>query len=351
MSAAVTIETARHSSPTATGAAAPAVRVRGLSKSFPLQRRWREAMRHPRQRTMVSSLSDVSFDVAPGEFFGLLGPNGAGKTTLFRLLATSIMPDRGTAEVLGFDLRSQPNGVRRVLTPVLTNEGSLNWRLSARENLRLYAAFYGLHGRESLRRVDEVLAVVQLTDVGEKMVARYSSGMRQRLLIARALLSDPKVLLLDEPTRSLDPVSARSFREFLRTELSERQGCTVLLATHSADEALGLCDRVGVLNRGELLTVGSPPELMRVFGDERLRVWTTDPTHPALAEVRRTLTAGERAPTDGGWTGVDVDVPGGLDAAAELLVRLVRAGVPVGRYEGVELTLAELIERVIARGR
>ena len=332
-------------------AAVPAVTVRGLSKSFPLARTWREAVRHPRQRTLIASLTDVSFDVAPGEFFGLLGPNGAGKTTLFRLLATSIIPDAGTATVLGHDLRAEPRAVRRVLTPVLTNEGSLNWRLSARENLRLFASFYGLHGRAAVARANEVLDVVQLSDVGEKMVGRYSSGMRQRLLIARALLSDPRVLLLDEPTRSLDPVSARGFREFLRTELSERQGCTVLLATHSADEALRLCDRVGVLNRGKLLTVGSPAELMRSFGDERLRVWTTEPLHPALVAVRRARAPGDVPLVDGPWEGVDVDVPGGMGAAADLLVGLVRAGVPIARFEGVELTLAELIERVIARGR
>jgi ABC-2 type transport system ATP-binding protein len=328
-----------------------AVRVMGLSKAFPLARTWREAARHPRKRTLVSSLSDVTFDVAPGEFFGLLGPNGAGKTTLFRLLATSIIPDAGTAQVLGFDLLDQPRDVRRVLTPVLTNEGSLNWRLSARENLRLFAAFYGIHGRAAIARADQVLDVVQLSDVGEKMVGRYSSGMRQRLLIARALLSNPKVLLLDEPTRSLDPVSARGFREFLRTELSERQGCTVLLATHSADEALRLCDRVGILDRGRLLTVGSPPELLRSFGDERLRVWTSEPSHPVLATMRRPRAAGESPLVDGPWEAVDVDVPGGMGAAAELLVRLVQAGVPIARYERLELTLAELIERVIARGR
>jgi ABC-2 type transport system ATP-binding protein len=147
----------------------------------------------------------VSCDVQPGEFFGLLGPNGAGKTTLFKMLATLTSPDEGWATVHGVDVMKDPRAVRRMIAPVAADERGLHWRLSALENLRLFATLYALRGSELQARIDEVLGVVGLRGAERRTVGTYSSGMRQRLLIARALLIRPRVLLLDEPTRSLDP--------------------------------------------------------------------------------------------------------------------------------------------------
>lgn len=330
----------------------PAVRIVGLTKRFPVARGWGEALRHPTRRTFATSVNDVTFDVRRGEFFGLLGPNGAGKTTLFKLLSAAVIPDHGTAIVQGHDVVREPRAVRRVLTPVLASERTLNWRLSARENLRLFAALYGLRGAAARDRIEQVLELVQLSDVGEKMLGTYSSGMAQRVSIARAFLSDPSILLLDEPTRSLDPLSARSLRAFLRDEVCKKLGCTVLLATHSADEALsGMCDRVGVLHRGELLALGSPDGLQRRFADDRYQIWTHEPNHPAFAalEAREMLSIQARDTVDeAGWYRVDVRIAGAADRAAAALADLVAAGVPVARFERVELTLAELIERVVA---
>lgn len=331
-------------------ASAPILVCDGLTKRFPVARTWAQAARHPMRREFTDSVSGVSFAVAPGEFFGLLGPNGAGKTTLFKLLSTAITPDAGTATVAGFDVVREPGEVRRRLTPVLANERSLNWRLSGRENLKLFAALYGIHGARARTRIDEVLAAVELSDVGEKMVANFSSGMKQRLSIARALISEPSILLLDEPTRSLDPVSARNFRTFLREDIAGRRGCTVLLATHSSDEALGLCDRVAVLNRGRLLATGTPEKLLREFGDERYRVWTTAPDHTAFDALRRDGAAvrWDRAePSEGGWWRVEVSLVGGLDRAAAVLRELTVAGVPVARFEHIALSLGDLIDRVV----
>ncbi|HSH46152.1 MAG TPA: ABC transporter ATP-binding protein, partial [Longimicrobiales bacterium] len=233
------------------GARGPVVRVRGLTKTFPVRRSWRDLIREPFTRPeRITALRDIHFDVGPAEFFGLLGANGAGKTTLFKMLAAQLLPDEGTALVKGFDVVREAAEVRRILTPVVADERSLNWRLTARQNLELFASLYGLRGPAADERVTSLLETVELTDTGTKMVGAFSSGMKQRLLIARALLGNPRVLLLDEPTRSLDPVSARRFRRFLREELAARQGCTVLLATHSADEAFDLCDRVAILDRG-----------------------------------------------------------------------------------------------------
>jgi ABC-2 type transport system ATP-binding protein len=329
-----------------------AVRVSGLTKRFQVRRSWMQMVRHPWQREWTTSLDRVSCEIHTGEFFGLLGPNGAGKTTLFKILATLVSPDEGTATVHGHDVLRDEVAVRSLLTPVLTNERSLHWRLTARENLEYYATMYGLSAAETRRRVDEVLATVELADTGSKPTGKFSSGMKQRLMIARALLTRPKVLLLDEPTRSLDPISARSFRKFLRDELVARQGCTVILATHSAEEALNLCDRVGVLHRGRMLAVGSAAELSRQLADERYVLWTKEPAHPALASLVERGVALDPATREAdvpGWWCVELTVPGGLDRAAQALDLLTCAGMRVARFEQVTLSLADLIERTVQR--
>lgn len=328
----------------------PIVSISGLSKSFPVRRGWLETIRHPRQRLATPVVQDVTCEIYPGEFFGLLGPNGAGKTTLFKMLATLVRPDAGTATIAGLDVARQPEKIRRVLAPVIASERSLYWRISARENLRLYATLQGLVGAVASRRVDEVLEVIELADTGDKMVGQFSSGMRQRLLIGRALLARPQVLLLDEPTRSLDPISARRFRSFLRDEIVAKQGCTVLLATHTTEEALELCDRVGILDNGRLLAVGTADALAAEVADERYRLWTDQPEHrcfASLADQRVVDRLVVQTPDENGWTWVEIDVPGGPARAADVVAFLVENAVPVARFERVSLSLADLIERVV----
>lgn len=329
---------------------APAVVLDGLSKSFPARRGWLETARHPLSTRYQQVLRGVSCTVREGEFFGLLGPNGAGKTTLFKILATLVLPDSGSATITGFDVVQNAREVRRVLSPVIADERSLYWRLSSRANLELYGALQGLDRSAARRRAGELLEVVGLDDTDEKMVGSFSSGMKQRLLIARALIAYPRVLLLDEPTRSLDPVSARRFRAFLNEEIVGRQKCTVLLATHNAEEALELCDRVAVLNRGQLLAAGTAQSIASEMGNDRYRLWTSDPAHPGIAALAERGVVEEittRESDDPGWAVVEMDVPGGLERAAQVVAFLTEQGVQIARFEYVELSLADLIERVV----
>jgi ABC-type multidrug transport system ATPase subunit len=158
------------------------------------------------------------------------------------------------------------------------------------------------------------------------------------------------VLLLDEPTRSLDPVTARTLRNFLRQEICKKLGCTVLLATHSADEAFELCDRVAVLNKGEIVAVGPTEQLVFSFSDDRYRLWTRTPDHTAIGDLLTegiaSRTALHEADADG-WALVDMDVPGGLDRASDAVGFLVARGVSVARFERARLSLGELIQRVV----
>ncbi len=341
---------------TAHATADVSVRIRQLTKRFPVRRSWGELMRAPISTKWITSVDGVSFDVSRGEFFGLLGPNGAGKTTLLKMLATFITPDEGEAEIEGVDLLEAPHEARALVVPVIASERSLYWRLSARANLELFARLWLVPKAEIADRVDDVLTVVDLRDTGEKLVGQFSSGMMQRLLIARALLADPRVLLLDEPTRSLDPVSARAFRRFLREELAERRQCAVIIATHSAEEAFDLCHRVAVLDRGKMLALGVAAELAQELAGNRYMVWTTQPEHPLLAPLRSQGDDDrEAAPVAlrdlEGWHPVTLEIEGGAAGAAALLERLVAGGVPIAALERIPVSLAALIDRVVQRSR
>jgi ABC-2 type transport system ATP-binding protein len=333
--------------------APPVVRVVDLWKQFPAARSLRDILRHPLGGPPSPAVADVSLDVHAGEFVGLLGPNGAGKTTLLKILATLITPDRGAVTIGGHDVVQDPASVRRVIAPVLANERSLYWRLSARENLELFGALLQLAPRETTARVAEALDVVGLADTGRKMVGQFSAGMMQRLLIARALLGHPRVLLLDEPTRSLDPPSAHTFRAFLREELGTRRGCAVLVATHRTEEAFELCDRVVVLNRGRVTASGRATELGESLSGSRYAVYTLEPNHSALDDQvasGRARRLAARSEPDGRWWRVEVEIEGGDSSARVILAALIKAGMPIARFERVMSPLSDLIERAIARG-
>jgi ABC-type multidrug transport system ATPase subunit len=333
------------------------VRVTGVRKRFLVPRPFRDVLRHPFRREYQVALDGVNCEIHTGEFFGFLGANGAGKTTLFKILATFISPDEGTATINGVDVTRDAGEVRSLLTPVVADERSLRWRLSARENLNLYAALYGLPSHRIRARVDEVLQTVGFDPadtrlVDQKLVGRFSSGMRQRLLIGRALIPRPRILLLDEPTRSLDPVSARKLRRFLRDDLCRQVGCTVLLATHSSEEAFELCDRVAIMDHGRVAAVGEPERLSLMIGEERYRLWTRTPAHPALQlAVDRGLA--QRVSLvhvdEDGWARVDIVIPGGLERAAQALAYLTQQGVVSARFERIGLSLGELLQEVTER--
>lgn len=336
-------------------ASACAVRLAHVSKRFPKRRGLWEALTHRRAGEFAHAMRDVSCDIWQGEFFGVLGPNGAGKTTLFKILSTMVLPDDGSARIHGLDVQRDAREVRSIVAPVVTDERGLYWRLSAIENLKLFAALYGVARGDTRDRITDALDRVGLAHTGQQLVATFSSGMRQRLLIARALLVRPRVLLLDEPTRSLDPVSARELRRFLREEIAGRDGCTVILATHNAEEAFQLCDRVAVFDRGRLLAVGPAEALANRAGREAHAAWM----HTRVALLRDVLEDAkalgvvsnarlvESTPDE--WSYVEFDVHGGLRGAADALAFFSTAGVDVARFERRIASLADLLVQVIAR--
>jgi ABC-2 type transport system ATP-binding protein len=206
-----------------------------------------------RKQIETHALKDVSIQVTPGEILALLGPNGSGKTTTLRLVSTMLLPDAGRVVVNGADTRSQARMARRNVGFAVAAERSFFPRLTARENLKFFAALEDVPRRERHSRVREVLCDVGLEHAAEKQVMKFSSGMHQRLGIARALVKQPSVLLLDEPTRSLDPAAAQSLWTLVR-QLSQ-SGMTIIIATHNFGEAIAVADRVAILQLGELLAM------------------------------------------------------------------------------------------------
>lgn len=326
---------------------APALELRGIRKRFRARRSFREALQAPFHQARIIALDGISCDIPEGEFFGFLGVNGAGKTTLFKILSTLTTADAGEARVFGIDVAREPARIRQLLSPVLVSDRSLAWRLSALENLRLYAGLHRLARHEAEQRARELLTLVGLSDTGARLVGTFSSGMKQRLLLARALMARPRMLLLDEPTRSLDPLAARSFREFLRRDVGRTQGCTVLLATHDPDEVRDLCDRVGVLHRGQLVAMGSTQTLSAQLGYHRYRLVTRSPDHPAvLALAGRGVRLGRIDAAEGEWHARELDLQGDEETTAAVLASLAGAGMPIARFERIDLPLADLIERL-----
>lgn len=213
----------------------------------------------------VMAVEDISFDIKSGELFGLLGPNGAGKTTTVKMLATLLIPTKGTATIMGNDVVKNAQEVRKHIGFIFGGERGLYWRLSGNDNLRYFASLYGVEPDVSKKRIPYLLEMVGLEDRGNERVEGYSRGMKQRLHVARTLLHDPEILFLDEPTIGLDPVGAREFREVIRNLQSEKK--TILLTTHYMFEADSLCERVAVIDKGIIVAMDSPTELKKHVAD------------------------------------------------------------------------------------
>jgi ABC-2 type transport system ATP-binding protein len=243
----------------------------GLTKHFTTPRSMRQLLAAPfsgkesiDKRTTVA-VDHVSLEVRAGELYGLLGPNGAGKTTLIRLLSTMIIPSSGRGAVFGVDLRHSGQ-IRQMIGMATGDERSFYWRLSGRHNLEFFGVLCGLDANQNRRRAAELLDQVGLTEKADQPFRTYSSGQKQRLGIARALLHRPRMLFLDEPTRSLDPTATFRLHEFIETELLQREGMTILLTTHRLDEAERLSHRIGIMDKGRLCAHGTPDELRGRLG-------------------------------------------------------------------------------------
>ena len=215
-----------------------------------------------RKTISVNAIDNLNLAIKKGELFGLLGPNGAGKTTLVKILCTLLPPDQGSALVNGFDVAKQQMKVKQSIGTLFSvGERGFFWRLSGYRNLEFFAAINNVPRSNRHQRIMEVLELVGLNDKADLFFQKYSGGMKRKLALARALLADPPILLLDEPTTGLDVTSSRSIRDFIKNDLSKKHGKTVLYTTHYIEEVSQMCDRVAIMNKGKIVALDTPDAL------------------------------------------------------------------------------------------
>jgi ABC-2 type transport system ATP-binding protein len=296
------------------------IETRGLSKSF--------TSRQGREKKVVEAVRGVDLDVAEGEIFGFLGPNGAGKTTTLRMLATLIEPDGGTATIAGADLRRNPGEVRRRIGYVA--QGGSTWDGStAREELVLQARLYGVGKADARARAERVLAAFQLSEYADRECKTYSGGQRRRVDIALGIIHEPKVVFLDEPTSGLDPQSRAHMWDEIRRLRAE--GMTVFITTHYLDEADALCDRLSIMDYGEIVASGTPADLKREISGDVVRVGLSGEAVTPAAEALDASTFINKLETHDDSVRLYVDDGG---TAIPLILRaLDAAGVPLGSIE------------------
>ena len=234
------------------------------------------------------AVEDISFEVGRGELFGMLGPNGAGKTTTVKMLTTLLLPTSGAARIMGLDVVKQTAEVRKRIGFCFSGSRGLYTRLTAIQNLKYFAELYELAPEVTRKRIPELLELVGLGGRGEDRVETYSSGMTQRLHLARALLHDPDVLFLDEPTVGIDPVGSRELRQTIKSLIS--MGKTILLTTHYMAEAEELCNRIAIVNKGRIVALDSPNSLKRhISGDSVIEASILSGQVPVILDHLRVL--------------------------------------------------------------
>lgn len=217
------------------------------------------------EKKEFQAVKNVTFNIKKGEIFGLLGPNGAGKTTTIKMLTGLLRPTSGCVKVMNIDVDKNPKIALKNIGTVLAGDRSIYWKLTGRENLEYFAALYGLSPKEGKRRADEVLKRLDLEEKADMAVEKFSTGMKQRIALGKALVSEAPVILLDEPTLGLDPQSALNLREVIM-EL-KNQGKTILLTTHYMEEADFLCDRIAIIDNGEVIALDTPENLKKSINE------------------------------------------------------------------------------------
>jgi ABC-2 type transport system ATP-binding protein len=305
--------------------AVPAVEVRQLTKTYP---------------GGVEAVKGVDFQVAPGEVFGLLGPNGAGKSTTIGMLTTTIAPTGGTASLAGYDVAEHPLNARSI-SSVVFQESVVDGGLSGRANLELHAKLWGVDMSAATARISALAETLGVAEILDRAVDSYSGGQRRRLEIARALVSEPRVLFLDEPTVGLDPRIRFELLDAI-AGLRERDGMTIVLTTHYLEEAQRLCDRVAIIHAGTIVALDTPTALLAGLGYELLELRVDGDPAVALAA----LGAHGIAAADAYVVGQTLTVPLHDASAGEALAAINQAGLSTSAINSRQPTLDDVYLRL-----
>ena len=291
-------------------------------------------------KSAVEALKDVDFRIEENEVFGLIGRNGAGKTTLTKIIATLVRPTSGSVKVREFDSVDDEVKVRSLVGLATAEERSFYWRLTCSQNMQFFARLHGLSESQSKKRISELFEILGLDEYAKRRFSDLSTGNKQKLAVARALLANPKVLLLDEPTRSLDPIAASAMRD----QISALEGVTILLTSHNLSEIEELCSRVAVISKGSIRALGTPEELRaenRQAQNVKIRI---DQSLPESIKIDSSLEgfSYEESP-HGGTLSFERDVED--DSLGETITVLNKQGIRVLDVETRQSTLLEVLEK------
>jgi ABC-2 type transport system ATP-binding protein len=266
-----------------------AIQTINLTKTFKSKTQNPQAGLFKHKKTAsVNAIDNLNLEIKKGELFGLLGPNGAGKTTLVKMLCTLLPPTKGTTLINGYDIIKQQMQVKRSLGTLFSvGERGFFWRLNGYRNLEFFAAIYNVPRRKRHERIMEVLKLVGLENSAFDLYQKYSGGMKRKLSLARTLLPDPPILLLDEPTVGLDVIASRNIREFVKNTVIKESGKTVLYTTHYIEEAAQICDKIGILRHGKIIACDTPNALRdKIKKDERIYLIVEEITQQQIEKMR-----------------------------------------------------------------
>jgi ABC-2 type transport system ATP-binding protein len=326
-----------------------AIETDRLTKRFRRLGTYRDLLLYPVRRPEHLAVDELTLQVGRGELFGLLGENGAGKTTVIRMLATTLLPSSGTAMVAGHDVVREPQRVRELVGLANGDERSFYWRLTGRQNLEFFAALHHLSPSLARVRIDTLLGVFGIHDEAEGPFYSYSTGTRHKFSIARGLLTEPQVLFLDEPTRSLDPIAAADVRRLLVDHVVGELGHTVLLATHSLSEAEAICDRIAIIRAGTLVACGTIAELrQRMTLPSSLNIRITGGTEDLTTRLERTRGINAVVATmEGSATRLTLQVERDRGIVNRVLSQVLESGANVETCEIHEPALEEIYHRAL----
>jgi len=296
------------------------------------------------EKEIFVAVDNINFDVKKGEIFGFLGPNGAGKTTTIKMISTLLRPTSGTIIVNGENVVENPIKALTNIGTVSAGERSTYWKLTGRENLEYFAAMHGITGKKAREKTDYLLKRLELDKRADETVEKYSTGMKQRVALAKALIAEPNILILDEPTSGLDPQSARNLREII-LEIKE-EGRTIFLTTHYMEEADQLSDRIGIIDHGKIIALDTPQNLKNNLNKTNiinleLDNWTEDVLEkikeiPAIENVTSKFNENTQN------FEVKVHVSNGSETVSNLITSTISSGIKIINFRVEEPTLEDV---------
>lgn len=326
-----------------------------LTKKYPIVKGYSEILLHPFKKKAVTALNNVNIQIKKNELFGLLGPNGAGKTTLIKILCTLVLPTSGRALVNGLDVEKDEKEIRKIIGYVIGDERSFYWRLTGRQNLKFFAKLNNIFHKEAEQRIKNLLEFMELTRDADRMFKDYSTGMRQKLAIARGLLTNPEIIFMDEPTSGLDPITSQKLIRFIREKLVGEGGKTVIFATHNLHEAEVLCDQVAIISGGKVKIAGTVREMKKMFHSEKRYVMKLKSTKNSLLSKIQNIAIAHKVTTipDGIASDkiqIEFETLSDNGNIFQIVKELVNMGGEISSFSEKEISLEELFSKVVDTG-